>query len=207
MYETLVRPVWPRLHAGRMQLAARVGLDWELMRNLWEQTLPERTLGANGSLEADIAALLALAGRHVQPDELRALAHLEETTWRQGVELYPDSLPTLRELRQRGVRTAIVSNCSYEAGAVVHELGLPEEVDLLVLSCLEGLAKSDPAIFELTLQRLDVPAQDALFVDDRIENVDAARRLGLGTLLIARADNNAADGAAVGDLSSLLATG
>jgi putative hydrolase of the HAD superfamily len=210
LYETLVRPVWPRLRDGRAQLAARVGLDWEVMRELWERTLPERTVGANGSLEADIAGILALAGRQVSDDELAALARFEERTWRNGVELYPDTLPTLRELRDRGVATAIVSNCSYEAGAVVQELGLDAEVDLLILSCLEGLAKPDPAIFQLTLDRLGITADDALFVDDRLENIASAREFGLSTLLIARPDS-AGDGAAgaesVGDLSSLLSTG
>ncbi|MBV9355064.1 MAG: HAD-IA family hydrolase [Chloroflexi bacterium] len=210
LYETLVRPVWPRLRDGRARLAARVGLDWELMRELWERTLPERTVGANGSLEADLAAILTLAGRQVSDHELAALARFEEATWRQGVELYPDTLLTLRELRSRGVATAIVSNCSYEAGAVVHELGLDAEVDLLVLSCLVGLAKPDPAIFRLTLDRLGTSAEQALFVDDRLENVESARRLGLSTLLIARPESTG-DGAAgaesVGDLSSLLSTG
>jgi putative hydrolase of the HAD superfamily len=119
-------------------------------------------------------------------------------------------LPTLRELRDRGVATAIVSNCSYEAGAVVQELGLDAEVDLLILSCLVGLAKPDPAIFQLTLDRLGTTADDALFVDDRLENIDSARELGLSTLLIARPDGTG-DGSAgpesIGDLSSLLATG
>jgi putative hydrolase of the HAD superfamily len=210
LYETLVRPVWPRLRDGRAQLAARVGLDGEVMRELWERTLPERTVGANGSLEADIAAILALAGRRVSDDELNVLARFEEATWRRGVELYPDTLVTLRELRSRGVTTAIVSNCSYEAGAVVQELGLDAEVDRLILSCLVGLAKPDPAIFRLALERLGTSADDALFVDDRIENVESARQLGLSTLLIARPDSTG-DGAAgpesVGDLSSLLSTG
>jgi putative hydrolase of the HAD superfamily len=209
LYETLAEPLWPLLRAGRMELATRVGIDWEHMRGLWEETLPERTLGTNGSLEADIRALLALAGRAVSDDELRELAALEYATWRGGVELYPDSLPTLRELRRRGVRSAIVSNCSYEAGAVVHELGIDQVVDTLVLSCEVGLAKPEPAIFQLALDRLGVAADQAVFVDDRPENVESAELLGLRGLLIARApgppDRPAPNGrATIGDLSPLL---
>jgi putative hydrolase of the HAD superfamily len=204
LYETLVEPVWPRLRAGRAALAARIGVDWEVMRELWERTLPERTLGRCGSLEADIAAILALAGKTMSDEELRQLAELEYATWREGVELYPDTPKTLGELRRRGVRTAIVSNCSYEAGAVVHQLGLDRMVDELVLSCQVGVAKPQPAIFEVALARLGVPPESALFVDDRAENVESARRLGLQALLITRGDA-AASPDSLRDLTPLLA--
>jgi putative hydrolase of the HAD superfamily len=209
LYETLARPIWPLLRAGRMELAARVGIDWERMRGLWEETLPERTLGTSGSLEADIRALLALAGRTVSDAALRELAALEYATWRSGVELYPDSLPTLRELRRRGVRSAIVSNCSYEAGAVVRELGIDQVVDTVILSCEVGLAKPEPAIFRLALDRLGAAADQAVLVDDRPENVESAEQLGLRGLLIAREpgppDWPAANGrATISDLSPLL---
>jgi putative hydrolase of the HAD superfamily len=44
------------------------------------------------------------------------------------------------------------------------------------------LAKPEPEIYRVTLSRLGVPASEALFVDDRIENIETARELGLRTL-------------------------
>jgi FMN phosphatase YigB (HAD superfamily) len=41
------------------------------------------------------------------------------------------------------------------------------------------LIKPDPAIYEHTLKGLDVSAAEALFLDDRIPNVEAARALGI----------------------------
>ena len=55
--------------------------------------------------------------------------------------------------------------------------------DVVVVSYEVGLAKPDPRIFELCLSRLGAQAGEALFVDDRAENVAAAERLGLRTLL------------------------
>ncbi len=55
--------------------------------------------------------------------------------------------------------------------------------DAVVISYEVQLAKPEPEIYRVALDRLGVPAFDALFVDDRAENIDAARELGLQTLL------------------------
>jgi putative hydrolase of the HAD superfamily len=51
--------------------------------------------------------------------------------------------------------------------------------DAVVCSGDEGVVKPDPAIFELTLRRLDVAPEEAVFVDDYPGHVEVARALGL----------------------------
>jgi epoxide hydrolase-like predicted phosphatase len=51
-------------------------------------------------------------------------------------------------------------------------------VDVIVYSHEVGLAKPDPAIFEVTEQRLAVAADEIVFIDDVPSNVDAACRRG-----------------------------
>ena len=88
----------------------------------------------------------------------------------------------LRELRPRH-RTAICSNAWSGARAAFEgRFGFHRDVDAMVISAEVGLAKPDPAIFHLVLDRLDVAAADALFVDDREDNVAAARALGMHAL-------------------------
>jgi len=48
----------------------------------------------------------------------------------------------------------------------------------LVFSCELRLCKPDPACFTRTLELLDAPAENVLFVDDRGENTAAAARMG-----------------------------
>jgi putative hydrolase of the HAD superfamily len=52
-----------------------------------------------------------------------------------------------------------------------------------VISDEVGLRKPDPAIFELVLRRLRLPASAAVFVDDAEPNLDGARAVGLRTVL------------------------
>ena len=49
----------------------------------------------------------------------------------------------------------------------------------IVVSGVEKMAKPDPAIFALALDRFGVSAHDALFIDDRADNVAAAQALGI----------------------------
>jgi putative hydrolase of the HAD superfamily len=58
-------------------------------------------------------------------------------------------------------------------------LGIADVFDTVVISACEGIAKPAPAIFELTLERADVRADEAVFVDDFRENVAAARQVGM----------------------------
>ena len=84
----------------------------------------------------------------------------------------------LRRLRGT-VRTAMVSNTWPSTRARITEAAFLNLFDELVLSCEVGYRKPDPAIFQVALGRLAVGPGDALFIDDRAENVETARSLGI----------------------------
>ncbi len=52
-------------------------------------------------------------------------------------------------------------------------------VDLMVFDDEEGISKPEFRIYQLTLARLGVRPEEAVFVDDKQVNVDAARHLGI----------------------------
>jgi HAD superfamily hydrolase (TIGR01509 family) len=54
--------------------------------------------------------------------------------------------------------------------------------DVVIVSCEVGLSKPETGIYELCLRELGVPAHQALFADDREDNIQAAARLGIRTL-------------------------
>jgi putative hydrolase of the HAD superfamily len=89
------------------------------------------------------------------------------------------------ELQQRpGISVGVISNTN-AAHVIWLDEHVPEldELDLVMMSNEIGMEKPDPAVFELALELLDVPAQQALFVDDIAENVQAAQRLGMAGLV------------------------
>ena len=88
----------------------------------------------------------------------------------------------VRELRDRGVRRALLTN-NVREWEPLWRSKLPEVDELfevVVDSAFVGLRKPDPAIYELTLERLGgVAAEDCVFVDDLELNCEAARALGM----------------------------
>jgi len=60
--------------------------------------------------------------------------------------------------------------------------------DVVFCSGDEGIAKPDPKAFELTLERLGLKPDEAVFIDDTGEHVEAARKLGLQGILFTTAE-------------------
>jgi putative hydrolase of the HAD superfamily len=94
----------------------------------------------------------------------------------------------VRRLRDQGVATAILTNNVREYGDIWRErLGADELFDVVVDSCLEGMRKPDPAIYRLTLERLEIDTSDAhraVFLDDFEQNVHAARAVGMHGVVV-----------------------
>ena len=85
----------------------------------------------------------------------------------------------VRRLRSR-YRTGLLSNASDVLPRLLRErYGLDGLFDVEVVSALVGLAKPDPAIYRLALERLGTAPEATVFVDDYEPNVAAAAELGI----------------------------
>ena len=55
--------------------------------------------------------------------------------------------------------------------------------DHIIVSADVGLIKPDPRIYQLSLERVGCQAHEAIFIDDRKINIDAAQALGIKGIL------------------------
>ncbi len=77
-------------------------------------------------------------------------------------------------------KTALLSNASDSLDEYVRNtLELGDVFDTIIISALVGLSKPDPAIYWLALDNLQVAPHQAIFVDDRRDNVEAAASVGI----------------------------
>ncbi len=101
----------------------------------------------------------------------------------------PGSAEIVSEIADLGLRLLGLTNWSAEtfhhAPVAAPAISLLEDV---LVSGREGLAKPDPAIFELLVQRYDLTPAETFFTDDSPANIEAARSLGLQVHLFAGAD-------------------
>jgi putative hydrolase of the HAD superfamily len=96
----------------------------------------------------------------------------------------PAMLAWQQQLKQHGIRTAILSNMGDTVLAnIEREFDWLPRFDVLVWSFQHKMAKPDPAIYRLTLERLGTRPEETLFIDDKQANIDAARSLGLISIL------------------------
>ena len=89
-------------------------------------------------------------------------------------------LARYRELRASGVRLAILTNNVREWHDIWRtKFAIDALFELVVDSAFEGTRKPEPRIYEITLERLGLEAEDCVFIDDVEVNVTAANDLGL----------------------------
>lgn len=93
-----------------------------------------------------------------------------------GVDPEPRMLGVARALHDHGLRTAVVSNTW--GRNVFHPVNL-DGFDVVVLSGEEGVRKPDPEIFGRTVARIGVAAEECVFIDDFLANVQGAAALGM----------------------------
>jgi putative hydrolase of the HAD superfamily len=85
----------------------------------------------------------------------------------------------IREVRREGLRTALLTNNVKEWEPLWRSmLPVDELFETVVDSAFVGVRKPDPRIYELTLERVELPPGACLFVDDLEINCEAASDLG-----------------------------
>jgi len=108
----------------------------------------------------------------------RPLPRLHEA-WRATQHLIREHIALVRALRP-SYRTAILTNNDASFfGRLREGLGIHELFDAVVSSAEEGIAKPEPAIYRLAAERLGLPAEACVFVDDYEPNVAAAIEVGM----------------------------
>ncbi|HEV2339244.1 MAG TPA: HAD family phosphatase [Patescibacteria group bacterium] len=84
----------------------------------------------------------------------------------------------IKRLKQNGYKIALLSNTEIPIMDHIKEQHW-EDFDLFIYSCEVGMRKPDREIYDFTLQKLNMEPREVLFVDDKKENVEAARDIGM----------------------------
>ena len=97
-----------------------------------------------------------------------------------GLEPNPEMIALMRELKAGGRRMAILTNNVREWEPLWRAMLPVDEIfETVVDSAFVGARKPEARIYEITLERLGLPAAACLFIDDLAPNIEGARELGL----------------------------
>jgi 2-haloacid dehalogenase len=99
------------------------------------------------------------------------------------VDAYWDTVQTLKQLKQKGYPLYGLSNWSAELFPLAREkYEFFELFDDIVLSGAVGYNKPEPEIFHIFLERTGRRAEECLFIDDSLPNIEQARRMSFATV-------------------------
>ena len=108
-----------------------------------------------------------------------SLREFEKMFW-SGDRVDQELLDYIRNLPKRSLKTALLSNAWTDARRALTEVHrCIDAFQTVVFSAEVGLAKPDSGIYLKTLDLIGVAPEEAIFVDDRLENIDAANDLGI----------------------------
>ena len=177
---------------GYQRMAARYGFDLDPSRYEDARRAALDTLERHPELEHDEEVWVLFTERIIRgmggdSDSAYDCAAEMTRAWEHAhnFDLYEDVLPTLDDLRRRGLKLGLVSNTARDLAAFVRHHAL--EVDAALSSRAHGKVKPHESIFRAVLAELEVEAEDAAMVGDSVEDdIEGAEALGIRPLLLDR---------------------
>ncbi|MBD3362827.1 HAD-IA family hydrolase [Candidatus Dojkabacteria bacterium] len=114
----------------------------------------------------------------INNEEMSKLIDLWTNTWKPT-----DEMIDLVESLKRNYQLAVLSNSDPVNSKKYHEKGWYSYFNPIVLSHEEGFLKPEKEIYQILLEKINLPASQLLFIDDQEEVLVTAQKLGMGTLL------------------------
>jgi len=149
---------------------------------------------------ADYANLIGLSVPH-NIDGLEA--DLAENI--KSARLFDDTLSVLKTLKDKNIKTVLISNLATPYKQVVTDNQLDNYFDSLIYSCDCGLAKPDPLIYQLALDSLNSKAKETIMIGDSYKSdFEGPAKIGIKSFLLAREKGKDHELNSVSSLSSIL---
>lgn len=129
---------------------------------------------------SEISESLALC---LMEDEIKELA-FDRTYNMNNYVAYPDAKKVLKELC-KSYKLGIISDTWPSIEQQLCSFGVAEFFSTYTYSCFLGTFKPDERMYRDALNKCGVPASDTVFIDDSLQNLEGAAKLGITPILIA----------------------
>ncbi len=163
----------------RWDVARDIETRYELERNTLLRTLYDADDWRAVELgQGDIEAWREAAHQRLEDAAAKKLPYLHEE-WRRSWGLIEENIALIKALRPP-YRISILSNADSTLEERIEQtLKMRHLFDDVISSAAVGLAKPDERIYRLAAERLGLPVEECVFIDDLDRNVEAARGVGM----------------------------
>lgn len=159
------------------KVAERLEIDLNVLRDLRKEHVRKLSTGKE-SMENFARLLKEKTGLEIGEDEI---IKIWKSSYLEVMPVNEELVEIVKELKKKYV-IGMISNLPDLHAEINIERNLFDLFEPCLLSCKVGFAKPDKEIFELMLQKLALKAEKCLFVDDRTQHLEAAKKLGFETI-------------------------
>lgn len=177
--------------AAHARVAEALGLPPDAFLPALDNSFYDRASGRYGSIEESLRVVAASLGATPSDAQLAAAAAARQVALRCDATLRGDAAAVLAGLKTRGLRTAVVSDCTHELPSYWSALPIARYVDTAVFSIDIGVCKPDPVMYETACKSLDVLPTECLYVGDGgSHELTGAKALGMTAIQLVAGDHD-----------------
>ena len=179
LFETLMTE-WGHKKYTKNEMCADLGVERAEFDVFWDEKEQDRYIGSM-SFEDSILYVCEKCGKNVDTSTISDIIDKRIKTKSVCFEyVYPEVFQLLKTLREMGVQTAIISNCSSEEVNVLKESEIYKYFDEVILSYEVHMKKPDSCIYEEASKRSGVCLEECIFVGDGGSNeLVGAKNVGM----------------------------
>jgi putative hydrolase of the HAD superfamily len=116
----------------------------------------------------------------------------EKNIWKKAVcKSFIDNNGTydlLKGVKNAGFKTGFISNTEMAAVEYFHENNNQQYFDATIFSCVENTVKPEKEIYKIALEKLGLQPEEAILIDDKSENIQAAQQLKMHGIVFKNID-------------------
>lgn len=166
------------------RMAAAVHVPYAEFWRLMGETYRDFCLGRYSAYEDLISDVCSRAGIRADTAHIAQATGFHYEFIANAIVPEPDVLETLNRLKQRGYRLGLISDCGPSVPLLFPQSPLARFIDVPVFSCEERIKKPSSAIYQQACQRLEVRAQECIYVGDgSSQELTGAAEVGMRPIL------------------------
>ncbi len=164
-----------------------LGIEPEIWNEHWFKDPPDYCLGLV-PVEIPISRLARQLNPSVTEQQIALAIKTRHLRFRHALlNIEPETINGLRELRLVGYKLGLISNCGCDEIAHWDESPLAPLFDAAIFSCVVKLKKPDPQIYHLAAEKLTLEPADCLFVGNGgSDELAGAKRADMTPILLTR---------------------
>lgn len=168
-----------------VKMAAILNVPYGEFKRVWDDMAPQRNTGVFATTNSNIAAICNRMDIQVDHDTIEHAANIRRDFVNRTLSPRHDTLSTLAQLKEKGIKIGLISNCSPDTPETWDKTPFVTLFDIVVFSSSVGLKKPDRRIYRLALDRLQLKAEECIYVGDGDSNeLTGARETGLYPVMI-----------------------